>query len=73
MLLSRSADAEPQPKADAEAGFYGGYYGHRAYGYGMSPYYGHHAYGYGYPAYSGYGFHYGKRFVCSFKIAINEG
>merc|ERR1712027_77977 len=51
----RSADAEPT--ADAEAGYYGGYYGHRAYGYGYPHYgYGYRAYGYGYP----YAYHYGK-------------
>ena len=50
----RSADAEAEPTADAEAGYYGGYYSYPAYGYG------HRAYGYGYP-YAGYGYHYGKR------------
>ena len=51
----RSADAEPT--ADAEAGYYGGYYGHHAYGYGYPHYgYGYRAYGYGYP----YAYHYGK-------------
>merc|ERR1712173_444627 len=63
----RSADAEPEAKADPYL-LYGGYYGHGlGYGYGYGypyllygGYYGH-AYGYGYPyAYGHYGY-YGKR------------
>merc|ERR1712117_373768 len=49
----RSADAEPEAEAEADA--YYGYYGYGGYGLGYRGYYG---YGYGYPYRYGY---YGKR------------
>merc|ERR1739844_828534 len=61
----RSADAEPEAKADPYL-LYGGYgLGYRGYGYGG--YYGH-GYGYGYP-YPGYGYGYAPYAYAPYRLA----